>query len=1128
MTVPVADAFADHYAVVGLLGRGGMGEVHRVRHLGWGIDLAMKSALPGVLHDAAARESFVREAEAWVTLDPHPNVVACHYVRMIEGVPRIFAEYVAGSDLEQWIGEGRLYQGSQESVLARILDFAIQAAWGLAAAHGQGLVHQDVKPSNMMVAGDDTLKVTDFGLAKARAVATRAVAPSQAGQASDAGVVTYRGMTPAYCSPEQFRRERVTRQTDVWSWAVGVLEMFCGGISWISGHIAAEALEAFLSDPDPQYPAMPVGVTHLLSQCFAPDPEERPQGMIAVADALKDVYQRELGRAYPRAYRPTVRSLGDVLNNRALSLVDLDRPAEAEQTWRKALATEPHHLPTLYNSGIWHWRRGGLTDETILQQLDAAADTDPDGWVAGYLKCLVLLESGDLGGARTQSTDVLDLAPTADAEELRNRLARADPGPVTPYFPAFSDHVLSAAWVADGSRVVVATDRTNSGSDISFLNPVTGDVTPLLTDTGHRGLIQGIALGESGDVLLTGGEDGTARWRDLVGGRSGVLRMDGAVHSVWLSPGSGMAIVASDTTVLVWNIARDRVMSETSVESYGLRVSQDCQTAVAFGHERALLWDPVTGEVLAEIPAGDSVIGAADISLDGTSALICHADGRFELWRTRPAQKLREWHGFRRKAEFAQLSPDGAYAFTSGNEDRLRLWDIAAGRCLRTFDEPLPGAARTIAWSPDGSMAFVGGVHGSAELRPGPSPTNPSPYWPSQLRFQIEASVAAERAAVLTADAERAWRTGDLAAALDAVREMRELPGHRLLPETTRAWRLLSESCEKTTLTGIRLVSTLGERTGRGWTHAVHVSPDGGTGFSANADGRVTRWDLEHAEQGSTRWITAPYLMRVTADGRYLLLMSRDGKAARLHILGTFEGHELNVRIPEAVEAYLSMDATRLITVAPTTPTGETSEGLAAMKFTRMPPVERITYQCTHGTPASTIQARDLTTGQTIWTRPLDLPATALALSRDETLTVACTYDTLLAWRTDTGDPLWQLHEPRADWSALATDATGSRILAAGANGTHLLDATNGSTLRTLPTTDWRVLSAALSPDGRIALTGDTHEQVRIWDLRNPGPEPVRRLRGLSMVDALALSDDCQTLVVGHSDGSLQLWAVDW
>ncbi|MBS2554793.1 hypothetical protein KGQ19_48895, partial [Catenulispora sp. NL8] len=138
------------------------------------------------------------------------------------------------------------------------------------------------------------------------------------------------------------------------------------------------------------------------------------------------------------------------------------------------------------------------------------------------------------------------------------------------------------------------------------------------------------------------------------------------------------------------------------------------------------------------------------------------------------------------------------------------------------------------------------------------------------------------------------------------------------------------------------------------------------------------------------------------------------------------------------------------------------------------------------------------------------------------------TYDTVFAWRTDTGDLQWQLHEPGADWSALALDATGTRALTAGANGTHLLNATTGSTLRTLPTTDRRVLAAALSPDGRIALTGDTHEQVRIWDLRNPAAEPIRRLRGLSMVDALALSDDCQTLVVGHSDGSLQLWGLDW
>ncbi len=153
------------YEVVGVLGEGGMGRVYRVHHRGWDLDLAVKVPLPAVLEDAGGADLFEREAETWVNLGLHPHVVTCHYVRRVEGLPLVFAEYADGGSLHDALKTRRL-----DSVEA-ILDVAIQFAWGLDHAHQQGLVHRDVKPANVMLTADGLAKVTDFGLARSRAVA---------------------------------------------------------------------------------------------------------------------------------------------------------------------------------------------------------------------------------------------------------------------------------------------------------------------------------------------------------------------------------------------------------------------------------------------------------------------------------------------------------------------------------------------------------------------------------------------------------------------------------------------------------------------------------------------------------------------------------------------------------------------------------------------------------------------------------------------------------------------------------------------------------------------------------------------------------------------------------------------
>src|SRR5262249_4740748 len=134
--------------------------------------------------------------------------------------------------------------------LDRVLDVAIQFAWGLHAGHEHGVIHQHVKPANVLLTTDGIAKVTDFGLARARALA------SVAGKSAS---VAAAGLTPAYASPEQALGRSLTRKTDVWSWGVSVLEMFVGQVTWGSGTVADEVLEHYLETGpgDRRLPAMP-------------------------------------------------------------------------------------------------------------------------------------------------------------------------------------------------------------------------------------------------------------------------------------------------------------------------------------------------------------------------------------------------------------------------------------------------------------------------------------------------------------------------------------------------------------------------------------------------------------------------------------------------------------------------------------------------------------------------------------------------------------------------------------------------------------------------------------------------------------------------------------------------------
>jgi len=179
------------YRMEGEVAEGGMGKVFKVHHTGWNVDLAMKQPHAEMFETEEQKETFIHECDAWINLGLHPHIVACHYVREIDGIPSIFAEWMEGGTLSRWIKDGKV------DSLEKILNVAIQFAWGLDYAHEQGLIHQDVKPENVMLTLEGDVKIADFGIANAKAGLghTTGISAKFAGtMISDCGAYT-----PAYC-----------------------------------------------------------------------------------------------------------------------------------------------------------------------------------------------------------------------------------------------------------------------------------------------------------------------------------------------------------------------------------------------------------------------------------------------------------------------------------------------------------------------------------------------------------------------------------------------------------------------------------------------------------------------------------------------------------------------------------------------------------------------------------------------------------------------------------------------------------------------------------------------------------------------------------------------------------------
>jgi len=262
-----AGAKVGPYEILGPLGAGGMGEVYRARDARLNREVAVKVLPERFAQEADALARFEREARAVAALS-HPNILGIFDFGRDGAEVYAITELLEGRSLREEIESGALPS-------RRAVDYAIQIARGLAAAHEKGIVHRDLKPENVFVTRDGRVKILDFGLAKRIAVSSGVTAAPTASNLTDPGTVMG---TMGYMSPEQVRGRETDHRTDIFAFGAILYEMLSGRPAF-KRETAADTTSAILNEEPPELadsgrnvsPALDRVVRH----CLEKSPERR-------------------------------------------------------------------------------------------------------------------------------------------------------------------------------------------------------------------------------------------------------------------------------------------------------------------------------------------------------------------------------------------------------------------------------------------------------------------------------------------------------------------------------------------------------------------------------------------------------------------------------------------------------------------------------------------------------------------------------------------------------------------------------------------------------------------------------------------------------------------------------------
>ncbi len=266
-----------HYQIIEKLGEGGMGVVYKAKDTKLEREVAIKFLPRQIAANGEERERFKIEAKA-AAAHNHPNIATIHAIEEVDDEMFIVMEYIEGRELKEQVESGKLK-------VEKVMDIATQIAEGLQAAHKKGIIHRDIKSSNIMITAGDKIKIMDFGLAKIGAGLHLTKSGTTLG-------------TVSYMSPEQVRGEEVDSRTDIWSFGVVLYEMLSGEKPFKGDYEQAVLYSIMNEEPDlvsTILTGMPKETGKLVNKALAKNPDERYQRMEDVISDLKSIKKEILG-----------------------------------------------------------------------------------------------------------------------------------------------------------------------------------------------------------------------------------------------------------------------------------------------------------------------------------------------------------------------------------------------------------------------------------------------------------------------------------------------------------------------------------------------------------------------------------------------------------------------------------------------------------------------------------------------------------------------------------------------------------------------------------------------------------------------------------------------------------------
>jgi eukaryotic-like serine/threonine-protein kinase len=664
------------YEIVALLGVGGMGEVYRARDTKLNREVAIKVLPESVARDRDHLARFEREAQLLAALN-HPHIAHIHGIEDSTGTPALVMELVEGPTLADRIALGAI-------PIDEALAIAKQIAEALEAAHEQGIIHRDLKPANINVRPDGTVKLLDFGLAKAfdpvaPPSGAASMAPTLSMHATQAGIVLG---TPAYMAPEQACGKAVDRRADIWAFGCVLFEMLAGQRAFAGEdheHVLASVMAA-----QPQWSLLPtstpLAIRRLLRRCLASERALRlrdiADGRFALEDALTD--EKDTGAAG----RSTAKRLAWLANAVGLAVVGVvvlglfvvrSKPESVGVAGRFTIAPPP--------------------GETV-----SSVAISPDGTV------IAMVARGAVGRLFVRRVTELDAVPMVGSEGALSAFFSPDSQSIG----FFAGGKLKTASLSGGRPTLVCDAPNPRGAvwapdnTIIFAPEATGPLMVVPASGGAPRPLTRIADGEA-----------SHRWPSMLPDGKSIMYGAGpaATQSFW----SEAHIVAQSLTDASRHVIVQQGTYPLYVEAgYVVYVLANALYALPFNAARRVSTGPAV-RLPDRVFQGSN--GGASMAISRTGTLVFLApsglDANTLVWVDR--------HGTTTPTGIAvtvqshpRLSPDGTRLAYTANAPDTDIWmyDVARGATTRFTSG---GRNFWPVWTPDGQhLAFTSTRNGPA------------------------------------------------------------------------------------------------------------------------------------------------------------------------------------------------------------------------------------------------------------------------------------------------------------------------------------------------------------------------------------------------------------------------------